>query len=80
MTLTSVTATADPIRTGSGGSAWLQATPVEGPGMRSLRLATKGDPMILYDSTLLTLAEALAVVRQLFDVPAGEPVASSERL
>jgi hypothetical protein len=35
--------------------------------------------MILYDSTLLTLAEALAVVRQRFNVPTGEPVASSER-
>jgi hypothetical protein len=35
--------------------------------------------MILYDSTLLTLAEALAVVRQQFDVPVGEPVCSSER-
>jgi hypothetical protein len=35
--------------------------------------------MILYNSTLLTLAEALAVVRARYGVPAGEPVCSSER-
>jgi hypothetical protein len=35
--------------------------------------------MILFAGRIVSLAEALAVVREHFDVPAGEPVASSER-
>lgn len=36
--------------------------------------------MILLDTHVITLAEALAAVRARYGVPAGEPVASSERL